>query len=114
MITIHWALLWIIISVSASCGFILAAVIRGGKSADGILAKPTDDYIDWSKVPELFLWAAVDENGKAAYYSKRPYIPEDCWAWLWQDNSVWLMASDDCIIGPIPPWRESLRKRPGS
>lgn len=72
-----------------------------------------DDYIDWSKVPEGYDWVAVDEPGH--HWS-------GVWAGkseptLYESDNGWLM---DCIeevscaiIGPLPPWRESLRKRPG-
>lgn len=78
--------------------------------------KPTqNDYIDWSKVPERFNWVAVDESGhpwSCIWFSREePQIYKDDTGWY---QSVPVEVPADAIIGPLPPWRESLRKRPGS
>jgi hypothetical protein len=84
----------------------------------------TADYIDWSKVPEGYDWVAVDSpewTGKLCCYLHEPSYDRHC------NNMAWLHPLDDqrledpwrslpqsAIIGPLPPWRESLRRRPGS
>ena len=55
-------------------------------------------------------WAAIDENGNVCLYEQEPQLCERVW---WAPGSLWL----DCRglnLDPssLPPWRESLRRRP--
>lgn len=76
-----------------------------------------DDYIDWSKIPGKFGFAMVQDDGVLIvgrdFMDGDKPSPSDDGAWSW----IWTLDLDDyqeAIIGPLPPWRESLRKRPGS
>ena len=79
-----------------------------------------DDYIDWSKVPKGFDWVAIDPpNGACpnvvwAYYDiNGPKFTNA--GWRAPENTTFTPPREICssaIIGPLPPWRESLRKRP--
>ena len=79
-----------------------------------------DDYIDWTKVPKGYKWIAVDYclepptvfayKGKPRVYSE--WCPEDTTeGWRDMDGTCYPIGTS-AIIGPLPPWRESLRKRP--
>jgi len=89
-------------------------VVKEKKSA------ATDDYIDWSKVPEWAQWVAHHEDGETWAYPDDGAPPEmsekSGWFLRPRDNPSSLHSAiriyDDAIIGPLPPWRESLRKRP--
>jgi hypothetical protein len=87
----------------------------------GILAKPfkdqvrrtTDDYIDWSKITDGYDWIAQDswDEGTTLIrgYKVEPKINErDPPDW---NGGEW-ESFRDAVIGPIPPWRESRRRRP--
>jgi len=69
-----------------------------------------DDYIDWSKVPDRFDWVAVEENGCLFPWETEPQIVPGGWN---TGLSAVGRLVNDASIGPLPPWRESLRKRPG-
>lgn len=74
-----------------------------------------DDYIDWSKILGEFGFADDGSDGVLIVcrdFGNKP-SPSDDGAWIWR----WTLDLDnyqDAIIGPLPPWRESLRKRPWS
>ena len=88
-----------------------------------------DDYIDWSKVPKGYDWAAVDNptetkrmlklfegwpnNKGVGIYSEEPYIVRNTFWASTRGNPDDKLAPNAAIIGPLPPWRKSLRKRPG-
>ena len=80
-----------------------------------------EDYIDWSKVPDEFEWVAVDSGmgeGRrqvspgpcVGLYDRKPAALDGWWE-AGARHGKWI---DDAsaIIGPLPPWRESLRRRP--
>lgn len=88
-----------------------------------------DDYIDWSKVPAGYDWVAVDSPGETsarimmydslpnkygvgAYESRPNSIPESLGGFFSTADGNDILVSQDAIIGPLPPWRESLRERP--
>jgi hypothetical protein len=97
-------------------GFILCSLIKSDKDA----SKPKD-YIDWSKVPEEYNWVAVQPSGSVFQFPEEPNhtANEDDPDWWYNPKSAcerYQFAThviDDAIIGPLPPWRESLRHRPG-
>jgi hypothetical protein len=80
------------------------------------------DYIDWAKVPEEANVVVCDDDRTphaGAMLAEPPYpsqIIPGGWAMPRHDDSRWLYHINirDAIIAPLPPWRESLRKRPGS
>jgi hypothetical protein len=94
-------------------------------------SKPvTDDYIDWSKVPEGYDWVAVDSpeetakmisrfqdlenNQGVGMFTEKPEIWRSR-AWNSPDgNYDDTLVPSSAIIGPLPPWRESLRHRPAT
>ena len=78
------------------------------------------DYIDWSKVPDGYDWVAVDGplfDGTLGHthvvgaFTVKPQCDPDCWNSP-RDNRDDMVLPDNAIIGPLPPWRESLRRRP--
>ena len=79
------------------------------------------DYIDWSKVPVHrgpadwpdIDYAFVDRTGCVNMQGYKPSINENEPGGWNTSVPIW-DAPSDAIIGPLPPWRESLRKRPGS
>jgi len=116
---------WALCILSFLAGFILCSMFRIGRLEDvdrmeaADANKPTtDDYIDWSKVPEGYDWVAVDgedvynDGILARCHEMKPEISE------WGDYFIDDSGADDiavrssAIIGPLPPWRESLRHRP--
>ena len=76
------------------------------------------DYIDWSKIPNKFDFVAADEDGKVYGFHFAPHLhywglpkwSADGKAGDWCDAHEDIV--NDAIIGPLPTWRESLRKRP--
>ena len=75
-----------------------------------------DDYIDWAKVPEGYDYGTVGGiYGGLQFWKKSPIMLENRWT---SHIEVFIDADElgcpDAIIGPLPPWRESLRRRPGS
>lgn len=75
-----------------------------------------DDYIDWAKVPKWYVYGTVGGiYGGLQFWKDKPIMLENRWT---SDIEVFMDAYElgcpDAIIGPLPPWRESLRKRPGS
>jgi hypothetical protein len=74
-----------------------------------------DEYIDWSKVPESYNWVACanDEwtTGLVKLFVDKPTIlmgsMYECWL-----NADGYADEYNAIIGPLPAWRDSLRKRP--
>jgi len=76
-----------------------------------------DDYIDWATIPEKYNVVVLQGPGW--------YAGEGA-ARMFQDMTLVSCADDDmwdgtggsdvpglAIIGPLPPWRESLLRRPG-
>jgi len=118
---------WGLCILSFLAGFILCSMFRIGRLDDverteaTDASKPTtetpatDDYIDWSKVPDGYDWVAVDDQpcgGLTAWaWNKKPKIKMGSMYKDWQNGGS-LNLVDDAIIGPLPPWRESLRHRP--
>lgn len=76
-----------------------------------------DDYIDWSKVPDRFRWVAVEESGQVFCWETKPTnIQKDMITGLggWNTGRSFVGPNvNTATTGPLPPWRESLRKRPG-
>ena len=70
-----------------------------------------DDYIDWSKVPEGLDWATA-ALGSVCLWEHKPYASEE-YQMFNSSTAVLTIATLDAIIGPLPPWRDSLRHRPG-
>lgn len=73
-----------------------------------------DDYIDWSKILSEFGFADDGSDGVLIVgrdFGNKPSPSDDgAWSCRWTPD---LDNYQDAIIGPLPPWRESLRKRPG-
>ena len=82
-----------------------------------------EQYVDWGKIPEGYDWVAVDSGVNAGVrtvsegpivgmYTAEPTICfNSCWNspdGNWDDRWV----APNVVIGPLPPWRESLRQRP--
>jgi hypothetical protein len=106
---------WLLCSICFIGGFILCSLVVVGQKADNIASVPThDDYIDWSKVPEGYDWASCS-NENVQLWKNKPDEIIDMWS---SYNEVFMFPEElecsNAIIGPLPPWRESLRKRPGS
>lgn len=82
-------------------------------------------YIDWSKVPEGYDWVAVSGfplGERVAMYPKGDLLPPKPFdngglrGWIrgsTEDHNMAIDCPRNAIIGPLPPWRESLRHRPG-
>lgn len=132
MITLTWYWYLLSLSAMATIGFILCGLLTSGelhKQADKIHAEKLaeiesseqkDDYIDWSKVPEGYDWVAVDRNesitdGVWAYNNDnkniKMIIKDGCWMPKDDRCEVFRVDESDAIIGQLPPWRESLRRR---
>lgn len=81
----------------------------------GIIAKvfkeqsPTRDYVDWSKIPEGYDWVAAESSGRVFLWNAEPEIMGD--GWNTGDGTLYTEGRN-FITGHIPPWRESLRRRP--
>lgn len=75
------------------------------------------DYVDWSKVPIGFNWIAVDGDGEIGGYDVNPILGDTMWI-VGRGGSYWRRSynvlPDDVRIGPLPPWRDSLRHRPNT
>ena len=73
------------------------------------------DYIDWSKVPEEYNYVGINMHSGAVWMSGSEMHHEDD-GYLYASNGAEPKCFNylpyDAIIGPLPPWRESLRKRP--
>ena len=76
-----------------------------------------DDYIDWAMVPKGYDWVAADDKKSACgWICAFPSRPDGDLPGIWRvghDGEEYIPLSADAIIGPLPPWRESLRHRPG-
>jgi hypothetical protein len=76
-------------------------------------------YVDWSKIPEGYDWACIGDpsyfigDAYVRIYTEKPKIAmfamfED---WFTPSEKRFL-PSEEMIIGPFPPWRDSLMQRP--
>lgn len=109
---IFWLILHTILCISF--GFALRGLIKMSPP------KTTHDYIDWSKIPAGYDWVAVDgpnwvtDNKVWAYdcdiNDSMIIRPSESWSTASGDGKV--VDVSGAIIGPLPPWRESLRRRP--
>jgi hypothetical protein len=77
-------------------------------------SKQQDDYIDWSKVHVEFVFCTVGgQCGEIQLWRNNPVLLLDRWT---SSSEIFQMIEEedclDAIIGPLPPWRDSLRKRP--
>lgn len=80
-----------------------------------------DDYIDWRKVSDGYDWIAMDADGTICQFAGAAPVcgasmegGRDMW-YVHKDGKVWRendILPTSAIIGPLPPWRESLRRRP--
>lgn len=114
-------LIWIV-PLCVAIGYAIACMMwmASDKRGDVEVVCKKDDYIDWSKVPKGFDWVAIDPpNGACpnvvwAYYDiNGPKFTNA--GWRAPENTTFTPPREVCssaIIGPLPPWRESLRKRP--
>jgi hypothetical protein len=76
-----------------------------------------EDYIDWSKVPEGYDWVAIDSahslgEGRPWGYSQEPKINDSNRWYLKGRPPLCCEITKDMIIGSLPDWRDSLRRRP--
>jgi len=78
------------------------------------------DYVDWSKVPKR-PWNCKDwPDADYVFLSSngtvymQGYEPQNEGKNDWLTSVPLMPVPDDAIIGPIPPWRESLRRRPNT
>jgi len=118
MILLPWYMYWISLSAAMFMGFVLCALLSvGGQGSIREEEKKPDDYVDWSKIP-MHLgckewpdinWVFVEPDGTVDMQSFKPSIKDDDWETC---VPIWT-APSDAIIGSLPPWRESLRRRPG-
>ena len=73
------------------------------------------DYIDWSKVPEEYNYVGINMHSDSVWMSGSEMHHEDD-GYLYASNGAEPKCFNylpyDAIIGPLPTWRESLRKRP--
>ena len=73
------------------------------------------EYIDWSKVPEGYDWVCLDGYNDGQWMCKyKPHIYQKVKSPGWMTGYLldFKALPLDAIIGPLPPWRESLRRRP--
>jgi hypothetical protein len=90
----------------------------------GIIAKvfkcekkrTTDDYIDWSKIPDGRDWVAIDgeqvwAGSLVRCYSMEPRISTMGNYHIDDSADEDTPVPSEAIIGPLPPWRESTRRR---
>jgi len=88
--------------------------IHAEKLAEIEASEQKDDYIDWSKIPDGYDWVAVQPSGSKICFEYEPYLnDEKDWFIEPTPGGALSFVYNDAIIGPLPPWRESLRKRPG-
>lgn len=102
--------------IAACLGFMLGmlAVIVGGRRKN---ISCTDDYLDWSKIPEGRDWVAIDgeqvwSGSLVRCYTMEPRISSVGEYYIDDSAEEDIPVPDNAIIGPLPPWRESLRRRP--
>jgi hypothetical protein len=87
-------------------------------------------YVDWSKIPEGYDWVAVDSKEETEYmvskigsemlpnsngvgaYKMKPRIKEGLGGKHFNLGMDDILVPNDAIIGPLPPWRNSLMQRP--
>lgn len=78
-----------------------------------------DDYIDWSKVPERGNYVSIDDNLNMYWYYNQPALSDLGGVWITSEGEPMILGDDyglvcsSAVIATCPPWRESLRKRPG-
>ena len=77
------------------------------------------DYIDWSIAPDWAKWCAVDEDGTLNYFEDSGETPsirnEDNGYGYWGPGAYgfdWEDGDSSAVIGPLPPWKDSLIERP--
>lgn len=101
----------IAVCMSFSVGFLLAAFTRIFKEKE-----PTAyDYVDWSKIPSKYDRAVVNDMGGFSVCASNGHEPYPVENGGWVHEGGWPMDFQnyrDAIIGPLPLWRESLRRRP--
>lgn len=80
------------------------------------------DYVDWSKVPDGYNWVAIsgqeereDQHKMHSVlfrcFKNKPYIKMGSMYETWMGEEK-AFDTFDISIGKLPPWRESLRRRP--
>lgn len=73
------------------------------------------DYVDWSNIPKEYKWVAIDEHPLDRMivwlHRTKPVLQTGRFFISWESGSI-VRADASAIIGPLPPWRESLRQRP--
>lgn len=70
--------------------------------------KEGNDYIDWSRVPRGYNWVALDGWCGWVFAHKKQPILDEYKSWISGDHR----CVDSAIIGQLPDYRNSLRKRP--
>jgi len=72
--------------------------------------KEQELIVDWSKVPEQYKWAAMDENEIVFVYSREPFQMGNLWA---SRSEAGFIDPNYALSKPSPDkWRESLIQRP--
>ncbi|MFA5130482.1 MAG: hypothetical protein WC477_06260 [Patescibacteria group bacterium] len=78
--------------------------------------KQHDDYIDWSKAPEWAKYIFVQPSGTILYSEIKPIIEKKAndpnWWYEPSEHGKICPCSASDVNGPLPPWRESLLRRP--
>ena len=77
------------------------------------------NYVDWGKLPDWVKWVACDDGGEPWMFPDKtaPVISEHHKWWTRPDDGdrsleIAIPANLSAIVGPLPPWRNSLRQRP--
>jgi hypothetical protein len=108
------------VCMAFSVGFLLAAYTRIFQKeipAPSSGTKAVDDYIDWSKIPDGYDWVCLsntEHTHLVKLFINEPRIEMGSMYEDWLDCTRYLARGylSSAIIGPLPPWRESLRQRP--
>lgn len=102
--------LWQTIVIALCVGYLLGmlTVILW----DRLPKKVPGDYVDWSKIPDGYNYVGINGKNTTVWMSKTELSHDNHNLYLESlDNSITL-CPEEAISGPIPKWRESIRRRP--
>jgi hypothetical protein len=86
--------------------------LRAKLSAPAGAASAEASRYPWKDAPEWAMWAATCSNGRAFWYSHKPYLAQgvpDRWEW---DSRAAHIEGIPAL--PFPDWRDSLEPRPAA
>jgi hypothetical protein len=101
----------------SAIGFLIGALCKPFRDQ---VKRNTYDYIDWSKIPVGYDYVAVDGPKWITDTKVWAYKPDKNISIVFDKSQSWgpendqgiVISATNAVIGELPPWRESLRKRP--